>query len=188
MEKRQSIDDSEIKVIPFSTEKIVRSMKRHKTTKTPKKTFNPIAFSNLNDLNLSYNSKRESQKEDLVTPIKLCQNNIQEICQGINSNYYKIQSDSKPQKNELVFKKLKQEKNSSNKMTPTIQINQFFYSNNVNHNINININEGNNVNINVTPFDLPDKSPRKSNRGRVHKEVSLKKQQKKKNFLKRLHC
>ena len=184
MEKRQSIDDSEIKVIPFSTEKIVRSMKRHKTTKTPKKTFNPIAFSNLNDLNLSYNSKRESQKEDLVTPIKLCQNNIQEICQGINSNYYKIQSDSKPQKNELVFKKLKQEKNSSNRMTPTIQINQFFYSNNVNHNINININEGNNVNINVTPFDLPDKSPRKSNRGRVHKEVSLKKQQKKKNFLK----
>ena len=95
MEKRQSIDDSEIKVIPFSTEKFVRSMKRHKTTKTPKKTFNPIAFSNLNDLNLSYNSKRESQKEDLVTPIKLCQNNIQQICQGINSNYYKIQSDSK---------------------------------------------------------------------------------------------
>ena len=80
--------DEKPTIIPFSNQPFIqRQTKRHKTTKYTTKTFNPIAFELGDELNYSTGSRRKSElrldKMEL-TPLKLCQNNIQEICQKIN--------------------------------------------------------------------------------------------------------
>ena len=119
-----------------------------------------------------------------LTPLKLCQNNIQEICQNINSNYYKIKSDKKNKKTEFLFKKIQQEINNSDKHQPTIQINQYIY-NTVNNNINININQNNN-NFGVSHIDIKayPKTTNQNDNINKEKELLLKKKQKKRNIKK----
>lgn len=179
--EEQRNKDEKTTIIPFFPQPFTqRPTKRHKTTKNVKKTFNPIAFEPCDELNYSNGSRRKSDlRLDKIemTPLKLCQNNIQEICQNINSNYYKIKSDKKSKKPEFLFKKIQKEINSSDKHQPTIQINQYIY-NTVNNNFNININQNNN-NLGVSHFDL--KTYPKTNK---ENELLLKKKIKKRNIKK----
>ena len=184
----QSKKDEKPTIIPFSNQPFIqRQTKRHKTIKYTTKTFNPIAFELGDELNYSTGSRRKSElrldKMEL-TPLKLCQNNIQEICQKINSNYYKIKSDKKNKKTEFLFKKIQQEINNSDKHQPTIQINQYIY-NTVNNNINININQNNN-NFGVSHIDIKayPKTTNQNNNINKEKELLLKKKQKKRNIKK----